>query len=87
MAHKANRKGSLDIAIEDEEPNDLDTFISKHKNLRVIGFNGTKSEALYDKYFTRKTDIKCLLLPSTSSANASIGFDNMCKTWKQIFTA
>lgn len=87
VAHKANRKGSLDIAIEDEEPNNLDTFILKHKNLRVIGFNGKKSEALFDKYFTRKTGIKYLLLPSTSSANTSMGFDNICKAWKQIFTA
>jgi len=39
VAHKANRKGSLDIAIEDEEPNDLDNFIARHKNLKVIGFN------------------------------------------------
>ena len=54
VAHKANRKGSLDNAIENESPNDLDSFISKHKNLRVIGFNGTKSEALFDKYFSRK---------------------------------
>ena len=86
VAHKAIRKGSLDSAIEDEEPNDLDSFMSKHKNLKVIGFNGTKSEALFDKYFDRKCDIKYISLPSSSPANTGVNFDNICKLWRQILT-
>lgn len=86
VAHKANRKGSLDSAIEDEEPNDLDNFIAKHKNLKVIGLNGTKSQALFDKYFNRKSGIKYISLPSTSPANTGIDFDNICKLWGQILT-
>lgn len=86
VAHKANRKGSLDSAIEDEEPNDLDSFIARHKYLKVIGFNGTKSEALHDKYFNRKSGIKYFSLPSTSPANTGIDFENICKKWRQILT-
>ena len=86
VAYKANGKGSLDSAIEDEEPNDLDNFISRHKNLKVIGFNGTKSEALFDKYFNRKSNLKYISLPSTSPANTGIDFDNICKLWRQILT-
>ncbi|MDZ4204499.1 MAG: DNA-deoxyinosine glycosylase [Bacteroidales bacterium] len=86
VAHKANRKGSLDSAIEDEEPNDLDSFISRHKNLKVIGFNGTKSQTLFDKFFNRKIGINYILLPSTSPANTGIDFDNICKQWRQILT-
>lgn len=86
VAHKANRKGSLDSAIEDEEPNDIEGFIAKHKNLKIIGFNGTKSEALYDKYFDRKIGIKYISLPSTSPANTGIDFDNICIQWRQILT-
>lgn len=86
VAHKANRKGSLDSAIEDEEPNDLEDFIEKHKNLKIIGFNGTKSETLYDKYFNREVGIKYISLPSTSPANTSINFENICKKWQQILT-
>lgn len=86
VVHKANRKGSLDSAIEDEEPNDLDNFIAKHKNLKVIGFNGTKSQALFDKYFDRKSDLKYISLPSTSPANTGIDFDSICKLWRQILT-
>jgi len=86
VAHKANRKGSLDSAIEDEEPNDIESFIGKHKSLKIIGFNGTKSEALFDKYFDRKAGIKYISLPSTSPANTGIDFDNICKQWRQILT-
>lgn len=86
VARKANRKGSLDSAIEDEEPNDLDNFIAKHKNLKVIGFNGTKSQVLFDKYFHRKSDLKYISLPSTSPANTGIDFDSICKLWRQILT-
>lgn len=84
VAHKANRKGSLDSAIEDEELNDLDNFITKHKNLKVIGFNGTKSQALFDKYFDRQSDLKYISLPSTSPANTGIDFENICKQWRQL---
>ncbi len=86
VAHKANRKGSLDIAIEDEEPNDLIEFTERHKKLKVIGFNGLKSEALFDKYFSRNEKITYISLPSTSSANRSIDFDTICKIWQQILS-
>jgi len=86
VAYKANRKGSLDSAIEDDEPNDLDDFITKHRNLKIIGFNGTKSEALYNKYFDRKKQIKYISLPSTSPANTGIDFENICKKWQQIMS-
>ncbi len=84
VAHKANRKGSLDSAIENEELNDLESFIARHKNLKVIGFNGAKSVALFDKYFERKGGIKYISLPSTSPANTGIDFENICKVWRQI---
>ncbi len=86
VAHKANRKGSLDSAIEDELPNDLDSFIARHKNLKIIGFNGAKSQILFDKYFNRKSGIKYISLPSTSPANTGIDLDNICELWRQILT-
>lgn len=85
VAHKANRKGSLDNAIKDEEPNDLDDFIARHKNLKIIGFNGAKSQTLFDKYFDKKIGIKYISLPSTSPANTGIDFENICEQWRQIF--
>lgn len=84
VAHKANRKGSLDSFIKDVEPNNISGFIENHLNLKVIGFNGSKSQSLYDRYFTRKHSIKYISLPSSSPANASISFENICKKWSEI---
>lgn len=84
VAHKANREGSLDSAIKNEEPNDLEGFIKKHKNLEVIGFNGRKAEVMYDKFFARIKDIKYISLPSTSPANTGTDFLGMCNEWKEL---
>ncbi|WP_452224118.1 DNA-deoxyinosine glycosylase [Lacinutrix chionoecetis] len=86
VAHKAIRKGSLDSAIESEQPHEISNFIKSNNNLKVIGFNGTKSQALYDKYFEREFGIKYILLPSSSPANTRIDFDSICRKWKQILT-
>lgn len=84
IVHKANRKGSLDVDIVDEVPNDLDNFIANHKSLKVIGFNGKKAQALFDKYFERNDNIKYIPLPSTSPANAGISFERMCHLWREL---
>lgn len=84
VAHKAVRKGSLDTAIEQEEPNNLEPFILAHRNLKTVAFNGQKAEKLFDKYFDRKPDIRYLSLPSTSPANAAISFENLCKAWSRL---
>lgn len=84
VAHKANRKGSLDSAIENEIPNGLNDFIAKHKKIEVIGFNGKKSEELFNKYFDRIDGLKYISLPSSSPANTAIDFDINCKQWSQL---
>lgn len=85
VAHKADRIGSLDSAIKNEAPNYLEGFIVKHKNLKVIGFNGKKSESMFNKYFDRRDDIRYISLPSSSPANTTISFDDICKLWEQLF--
>lgn len=84
VVQQANRKGSLDTAIKNELPNDLEAFIQNHQQLKIIAFNGRKAEALFDKYFERKAEIKYISLPSTSPANAGISWDNILKAWIQI---
>jgi hypoxanthine-DNA glycosylase len=85
VVSNATRIGSLDTAIKNVVPNNLEHFIATHKNLKIIGFNGSKSQALHDKYFARKKEIKYFLLPSSSPANARINFDDICKIWSQLF--
>lgn len=86
VAHKATRNGSLDSAMKDEEPNDLEAFIVNHKNLRVIGFNGKKAELLFNKFFKRKSGLRYVSLPSSSPANAGINFEDICASWMRLFT-
>lgn len=84
VLHSASRQGSLDIAIMNAVPNDLEDFISKHNHLKVIGFNGTKSEEYYNKYFKRIKGIEYFSLPSSSPANTSRKFDEICKIWAKL---
>lgn len=84
VAHRADRKGSLDSAIEREVPNDLDAFISRHKQLRAIAFNGAKAAALYGKYFDQNPGLIYFSLPSTSPANARMNLVALCKVWGQL---
>lgn len=84
VAHKATRKGSMDSAMKDEEPNDLDAFIANHKNLTVIGFNGKKAELLFNKFFKRQSSLRYVSLPSSSPANAGINFEDICTSWSRL---
>lgn len=84
VAHHANRIGSMDSAIRDEESNDISHFIDNHPNLKVLAFNGKKAEQLYDKFFERAGGIVYLSLPSTSPANAACNLENLCQLWCAI---
>ena len=84
IAHSASRKGSLDINIKNEVPNDIKSFIQVHKSLKIIGFNGKKAEKLFDKYFERDINLKYVGLPSTSPANASFSYDDIIQKWSEL---
>ena len=86
VAHKANRKGSLDSAIRDEEPNDIATLLAENPTIHTVAFNGKKSEQLYDRYFQRFNTVRYLSLPSTSPANAACGLERLCNQWRQIIS-
>ena len=85
VAHSAVRKGSLDNSILYESPNEIEKFITEHKNLRVIAFNGKKAEKLHDKHLNRNPKIEYISLPSTSSANTHYTEDTILLNWQKIF--
>jgi len=85
VAHSAHREGSLDSNIKDETPNDIEGLINNYGSIKVIGFNGKKSEKMFYKYFTEKPEIKYVPLPSTSPANMVISFEDICARWSQLF--
>lgn len=84
VAHKATRIGSLDSAISNEEPNNIEAFIANHTKLTTVAFNGKKAEQLYHKYFKQVGGIIYISLPSTSPANAACKLDELQEKWRQI---
>ena len=85
LAHSAYREGSLDSNIKKENPNDIEHLLESYETIKVIGFNGKKSEKMFFKYFTEKLRIKYVPLPSTSPANMAINFEEMCSRWSELF--
>ncbi|MBE8714665.1 DNA-deoxyinosine glycosylase [Sphingobacterium hungaricum] len=79
----ATRKGSMDHAILQEVPNELEKLIVD-KDIKQVFFNGQKAEKLHDKYFTRLPHVNYQSLPSTSPANATYSFSKLCESWKVI---
>lgn len=84
VLHKANRKGSLDTGIRNEVPNDLTAFLSQHQKVKVIGFDGLKAGALYNKHFSRISGIKYISLPGCSAANARFDLQALCERWAAL---
>ena len=85
VAFSAERKGSLDSNIKKEIPNDLDSLLLDFPSIKVIGFNGKKSESMYKKFFELNKSIKYVSLPSSSPANMAISFEDICLKWIELF--
>ena len=85
VASSAERKGSLDSNIKKEIPNDVDKLLIDFPSIKVIGFNGKKSEIMFNKFFELNQTIKYVPLPSSSPANMAISFEDICLRWKELF--
>jgi TDG/mug DNA glycosylase family protein len=82
-----HRHGSLDSNIlrQEIEANDIIGLLGQFPGLRVMLFNGAASE----KYFNQLVkpdlpiglDLALLRMPSTSPANAGMGFEQKLKAW------
>ena len=84
VAHKALRKGSLDSAIRNEEPNDILQLLANCPTIHTVLFNGKKAEQLYKRYFKQLPHIRYFSLPSTSPANAACKFDELVMKWGKV---
>jgi hypoxanthine-DNA glycosylase len=84
VAETAEREGGLDSKIVNERPHDLDGFLDDHKKIELVCFNGQKTSVLFDKYFIRRKTIRYMTLPSTSPANAAIGWTALLVLWSSI---
>jgi len=76
------REGSLDVNISDEVPNDFKKFLSDYPSVDCVFFNGGKASKLFDKYDLAISGKVYKILPSTSSANTSMTFNEKATIWK-----
>ena len=84
VAHSAERKGSLDSNIKREIPNDIQSLLIDFPSIKVIGFNGKKSEIMFNKFFKPISSLKYVPLPSSSPANMAISFEDICGRWSEL---
>lgn len=82
---RCRRAGSLDSAIEDAEPNDLEALIVGLPRLAAIAHNG--GESARAMRLTRRFGLPVYRLPSTSPANASWSFERKLAAWHAVFAA
>jgi TDG/mug DNA glycosylase family protein len=85
------REGSLDsrIQVKSEVANDFAAFFAAHPGLRAVFFNGRKAEASFRRHVAAtpdRTALPCILLPSTSPANASQRPADRLRAWQQILS-
>jgi TDG/mug DNA glycosylase family protein len=80
----AERRASLDSEIKREVPNTLHELLDANRGITTVAFNGGTARRLYDRYFTRRTGLSYLPLPSTSPAHASLGFAEKLARWQPL---
>lgn len=78
------RNGSLDSNIKNMIPNDFETLLKKHSNIRCLIFNGQKSFQIFKKFHHELLETyQYFVLPSTSPANAALSFDKKLTFWQE----
>lgn len=83
VVRSASRKGSLDVAIQDYEPNELNTLVASHANLRAIAFNGNKAAQIGRKQLAANSRPTIVILPSSSPAH-TMSFDLKLERWMAL---
>ncbi len=80
---KAKRKGSLDSAIKESEPNDFEAFLKEYPGIQVLCFNSKKAYNDFVKYNSLDENYRIIILPSSSSAR-TVPFDEKRREWDEL---
>jgi len=84
VCEMGEREASADATTRREQPNAIDRLLDEHPLIRAVAFNGTGARQLYDRHFTRRTNLTYLALPSTSPAHARIDFAGKLACWRAL---
>ena len=80
MVKACQRENSLDSSLENEDVNDIGSFLEKYSSIVKIAFTGRKAEALFKMHFDY-LDIETIYLPSPSSAYAKMSFEKKVEVY------
>lgn len=89
VLHAAEREGSLDANIQNEEFNDIESLASEHSSIEVIATNGGKAEKSFRKYLRRHPSLavkRICFCTSTSSMSLCSGWtlERLIDQWRKI---
>jgi hypoxanthine-DNA glycosylase len=84
VCEAAQRIASADSTIAAEVPNTIHGLLDAHPGVRAVAFNGSGARRLYDRHFSRRSDLCYLALPSTSPAHARLGFAEKLARWTAL---
>ena len=76
------RVGSLAANIQNAQPNDLQSLLTRCPKLRLIAHNG--AESFKHAKLTQVLGVPVYRLPSTSAANASMSYEKKLKAWRDV---
>lgn len=82
MIRSCQRENSLDSSLENEEVNDIATFLEEHPTITKIAFTGRKSQQLYRMHFDY-LEIETVYLPSPSAAYAKMTFHDKVNKYRE----
>ena len=84
----AKREGSLDSAIQPETvtPNDIVGLLNAYPSITTIYLNGGTAATLFKRHIAKQLSatVQIIPLPSTSPANARMGFQEKLENWGVI---
>ncbi|HXV36940.1 MAG TPA: DNA-deoxyinosine glycosylase [Myxococcota bacterium] len=87
------RESSLDSDIDEGSivVNPFADFFARHPQIGAVCFNGAKAEAAWRRHVLPRVEqagaLRCWRLPSTSPANASIGYAEKLDAWHRALRA
>lgn len=80
VVKSAERRGSLDAAIRNAFPNDLQTLAGTLPDLKAVAFSGVTAHNIGRKYLT-SPGLTLVCLPSSSPAHAAMPFETKRDAW------
>lgn len=86
VLYTANRIGSLDSNIHNEELNDFEQLFKDFPKISAVIFNGQKPAEYFKTIKNIPKDIEYYILPSTSSANTNKTFERKLQEWQEVMT-